>query len=222
MLQDRALFFPNASKLTDQYEVTVPEYISEQKRKELESSGLKGRELEEELARFHWEHSPMKELTLINCWSVSPHESYALWKIYLGGSKDGVAIKSSVSKLIRSVGHGNDPYPEEFYVGKVRYKSFLTRNELSRFDVITTKKPFYDFEKEIRLFILNYPKSEGGTKTPYQMKEGRTVRVDLELLISELYISPFASEDFSDKVQTLLKEKCPTKISVRQSQIRDE
>lgn len=56
----------------------------------------------------------MKELVLINCWSINPHENYALWKIYLGDEKNCVTIKSTVSKLSKSVVYGKDSYPEEF------------------------------------------------------------------------------------------------------------
>ena len=95
LLDKSALFFPNANKLSDQHEVTIPESTLQSKRNELRNSGLRGRDLKEELAAFYWETNPMKDLVLINCWSINPHESYALWKIYLGGERNGVAIKST-------------------------------------------------------------------------------------------------------------------------------
>ncbi len=52
------------------------------------------------MASFYWSTNPMKELVLINCWSINPHESYALWKIYLGGEKNGVAVRSTISMRI--------------------------------------------------------------------------------------------------------------------------
>ena len=161
-LNDSSLFFPNAIKLSAQYEVAVPKSSISKKRDELKSKGLTGRDLEEEMASFYWHTNPMKDLVLINCWSVNPHESYALWKIYLGGEANGVAIRSTVSNLRKAVEKGNDSYPEEFFIGKVQYKKHLNHDELSRLSIITTKKPFYDFEKELRLFVLNYPLSEGG------------------------------------------------------------
>jgi hypothetical protein len=63
------------------------------------------------MASFYWNTNPMKDLVLINCWSVNQYENYALWKIYLGGEKNGVAIKSTVSKLRKSVELGMDSYP---------------------------------------------------------------------------------------------------------------
>ncbi|MBW2185156.1 MAG: hypothetical protein JRG71_01770 [Deltaproteobacteria bacterium] len=224
LLNNSSLFFPNANKLTDQYEVSIPDISLLKKRKELEMSGLTGRDLEEEMASFYWSTNPMKDLVLINCWSVNPHENYALWKIYLGGEKNGVAIKSTVSKLRKSVEQGRDPYPETFFIGKVKYKKHLEHDELSRLNIITTKKPFYDFEKELRVFILNYPRSEGGTVPPYDISVGRNVKVDLKHLIHQVYVSPFADESYRIEIEKLLLNSRETarNVTVKESEIREQ
>lgn len=222
LLESSSLFFPNANKLTDQYEVAVPNSVEKQKREELKKKGFNGRELEEEMASFYWSTNPMKDLVLINCWSINPHESYALWKIYLGGEKNGVAVRSTISKLRRSVENGKDSYPEEFFIGKVKYKKHLNQAELSRLSIITTKKPFYDFEKELRLFVLNYPRSEGGTEPPYDISVGRSVRVDIGELIHEVYISPFSTNEYRQEIKNLLKKNRLLNIAVKESEIRDQ
>ena len=199
----------------------MPPSVMKSHRKKLLSDGFTGRDLEDEMARFHWQTNPMKELVLMNCWSISPHESYALWKIYLGDSKNGVAIKSAVGTLKSVLQKSNDSYPEEFYVGKVRYRSHLRSDDLSRFSIVTTKKPYYEFEKELRLFILNYPMSEGGTRPPYDLKLGRTVDIDLRSMIREIYVSPFAEGGYMSNLKNLLsRNKLPHKL-IKQSDIRD-
>jgi len=222
LLEGSSLFFPSANKLTDQCEVAVPESVEKQKREELKEKGLSGRDLEEEMASFYWSTNPMKDLVLINCWSITPHESYALWKIYLGGEKNGVAVRSTISKLRRSVENGKDSYPEEFFIGKVKYKKHLNQDELSRLSVITTKKPFYDFEKELRLFVLNYPRSEGGTVPPYDISIGRNVRVNVGELINEIYISPFSTKAYRNEIKDLLKKSSLSGIVIKESEIRDQ
>ena len=222
LIENSELFFPNAEILTDQYEVSVPDSALKSKRKELQNAGLKGRELEEELAVFHWETNPMKDLVLVNCWSICQHESYALWKIYLAGEKNGVAIKSTVSALRKAVQEGDDPYSEEYFIGKVKYKTHLRPEELSRLSVITTKKPFYDFENELRLFIINYPLSEGGNVPPYDIHVGRSVKVDLPTLIHNVYISPFADASYAKEVGQLLKLSRLKVSTLMQSEIRDK
>lgn len=222
LINNSELFFPNATKLSDKYEVSIPESTLKTKRKELRNSGYSGKALKEELAKFHWETNPMKDLVLVNCWSISPHESYALWKIYLGNENNGVAIKSTVGKLKDSIQSGSDPYPENFYIGSVKYETHLKPDELSRFSVITTKKPFYDFEKELRLFIINYPLSEGGTEPLYDIHDGRTVKVDLQTLVHHIYISPFADHSYRREVGTLLKKSDINMSILKQSKIMDK
>jgi len=222
MLNESALFFPNAKKLSDQYEVTIPAGSQNKRRKELIATGLQDRALEEEMARFYWETNPMKSLTLINCWSINPHESYALWKIYLGGEVNGVAIKTSISSLKKAIVKGHDPFPEDIFVSKVKYKSYLNESNLSRWSLITTKKPFYDFEKELRLFIMNFPRSEGGYKTPYEMDQGRLVKVDLSQLIQKIYISPFSEKSYKQDVVQMLAKNGLSSVLIRDSEIQDQ
>ena len=221
-LSDSSLFFPNANKLSDQYEVSIPDSVLESKKSELKKSGLSGIGLDEELAVFHWETNPLKDLVLTNCWSVAPHESYALWKIYLGGETNGVALRSTVSSLRKAIEKGGDSYPEEFFVGKVKYHSHLKQDELARLSIITTKKPFYDFEKELRVFIINYPLSEGGTIPPYDIHTGRLVKVDVPILVHDIYVSPFADLSYSRDVGALLKNSGLKADLIKQSEIRDK
>lgn len=222
LLTHSRLFFTNASNLTDEYDVTLPSNSIAKKRKELESQGLTGRDLDEELAVFQYNHHPMRELTLVNCWSMDRHESYALWKIYLGGSTAGVAVRTSFGKLRKSILAASDPYPEKIYSGIVQYKDFIPVNDLSRFRLITTKRQFYKYEKEARLFIMNFPRSEGGTKTPYDLKTGRHVKVDLDVLIEDIYISPFVGPWLNDSLAKIMQKVAPT-LSGRltSSSIRD-
>jgi hypothetical protein len=195
------LFFANGSTLTDQHEGTIPDAIFASKCKELESNGLSGRDLEEEMAAFQmFEANAMVNLALFSCWSAEEEESYALWKIYLGGQKLGFAIKSTVGRLIDSISKGNDDYPEDYFIGRVQYSEELPNNSKHRLIALTRKMPFYKYENEIRLIILNYPRSEGGTKTPYRLNIGRYVKVDTHELIKEAYLSPFAPKWFLDTI----------------------
>ncbi len=221
-LNNSSLFFPNANKLTDQYEVSIPDYVMEMKRKELHKEGLRGRELEEEMASYFYITNPMKDLVLVNCWSVCPHESYALWKIYLSGEKNGIAIKSTVSKLRQVMNDSNDPNSEEYFIGRVKYKKHLNPDETNRLTIIATKKPFYDFENELRLFILNYPLSEGGHIPPYDITIGRAVEIDVSSLISEIYLSPFSDKEYRDEISDLLVQRGLSRKLIKESEIRDQ
>lgn len=222
LLTHSRLFFTNAKNLTDEYDVTLPANTIAKKRKELKAQGLEGRDLEEELAVFQFNHHPMRDLTLVNCWSIGRDESYALWKIYLGGSTAGVAVRTSFGRIKKSIAAARDPYPEDIYSGIVQYKDFVPEKELSRFRLITTKRQFYEYEKEVRMFVIYFPRSEGGTKTPYDLRIGRHVNVDLSLLIDEIYVSPFVGPWLIESLENVIRKVAPTLSGkLKSSSIRD-
>jgi hypothetical protein len=174
------------------------------------AQGFVGQSLDHELEIFEDSKEPMKELTLVNCWSLGKAESYALWKIYLEGSAAGMAIRTTVSALRRSIEAGGDPYPENVYIGKVQYTDYLRESEISRFSLITTKRVFYSYEEELRLFILHNPNPDGKSSAPYNVSVGRYVKVDLDILIDKLFISPFVGTWFWDTFQSILQEVNPS------------
>ena len=208
LLKTRALYFANANQLTDQYEVCVPEAVLAKKRQSLIQQGLKDRQLDDAMAAFHWSNRPEKAHVYINCWSVSPHESYALWKIYLGGDHNGVAIKTSFSQLRQAL---SAEQSRNIKLTNVAYKGFISPDSLSPETVIATKKPFYDFEKELRLFFV----------CDTALCAGVNVAVDVERVIHQVFISPFADPEYITAIQQLLKRYHFAHVTIRHSQIRE-
>ena len=173
-------------------------------------------------ARLHQTNS-LRALTLLNCWTINKHESYALWKIYLGGSKSGVAIKTTVSRLERAIKKGKDSFDEDIFISKVNYTNFIKESPESRFNVTITKNKFYEYESELRLFIFDYPRSEGGIKTPYDISIGRRVKIDISELIDEIYLSPFTGRWFDKTlIETIEKFNPNLKNKIKNSEILDE
>jgi hypothetical protein len=215
LITQHRLFFTNATHLTDRYEVSLPVSTVQAKRKELLEEGISGPDLEKAMADFEEIYREMRESTLVNCWSLGRYESYALWKIYLGGSKAGVAIRTNINNLENSI----DAIDDEIYIGKVKYTDFLREKDTSRVSLVTTKREFYEYEQELRLFILHPLKSEGGVTPPH----GRYVSVDVDLLIPKLYLSPFVGPWFRDSFKSVL-EKVSPKLAERivESSIRDK
>ena len=125
MILSETLFFTNAGKMTDKYEGVVPRKTLRSKKKQLLSKGHHPSDVDIDISHYNYSFSSLRDLTLINCWSINPAESYALWKIYLGGSKSGVAIKSNVSNLRKSILQGKDGYDEDIYLGKVSYSDYI-------------------------------------------------------------------------------------------------
>lgn len=224
LLTESALYFCNAKRLTDKYEVTIPDSTVASWRKELLAQGYDSNDTANEIQirLDSWQYGGLRDLTLINCWAMRTDESYALWKIYLGGSPDGVAIRTRFANLKRAIAAGKDSFAEDYYVGIVQYRNHLSSIEAqNRFNIVTTKKTFYDFEHEARLFIFNYPESEGGYETPYDITLGRLVRVDLPTLLSDVFISPFATSEFRHELPRMLKHYGLGATPINDSEILD-
>jgi hypothetical protein len=223
LLISKELFFSNSASMTDKYEGLVPKRNQEYLLRQLKKEGYSKKEADiESQSRFYMTNS-LRELTLINCWTINQHESYALWKIYLGGAKSGVAIKTTVGKLKRAIQLGKDPYDEDIFISKVNYTDFIKDAPDNRFNVITTKNRFYEYEKELRLFIFHYPLSEGGETPPYKVPIGRRLKIDLDELIDELYLSPFTGRWFDNSMIELIKQLNPKiRERIKNSEIMDE
>lgn len=221
VLIHKQIYFPNMNVLSDKYEGTIPKNIIEQKRAELEGQGYTGRDLEEEMARFHYSTHPMPELSLVNCWSMERLESYALWKIYLKGSSSGVAIRTTVGDLKKAFQDGGDADPEEIYMGRVHYGKQGDPDNTSRFHLLTHKMPYYNYEKELRLMILRYPLSEGGVACKSD-GPGRYVKINIDDLIKRIYVSPFAAGWFYKTMEQTIEKIAPElKSKIHASRVQD-
>jgi hypothetical protein len=225
LLKESALYFCNAKHLSDKYEVTIPDSTVVNWRRELGQRGYEVNDIENEIQTrlASWQCGALADLTMINCWTARKYESYALWKIYLSGGQDGVAIRTKYSRIEEAIAKGNDPFSEDYYAGTVNYKNHLTPEEAqNRFNLITTKKTFYDFEEEVRLFIVGHPNSEGGNDVPYDASQGRTVKIKLSSLLSNVFLSPFASDSYRKDLPRILKQYQLDPAVIRNSEILDK
>ncbi len=93
-----------------------------------------------------------RKTTFVNCWRASEHESHALWRIYCG-SAEGVALETTYDKLVASL-HG----PQLF---KVSYENpGSAKRTPTREDLITKKRPPFEYEQEFRILLTNEDASE--------------------------------------------------------------
>lgn len=135
------------------------------------------------------EASGLRQLqtTYLSCWHESEAESEALWRLYCPPPSVGVAVRASYGSLNESL--GDDPLVA---IGRVKYIDF--RKEFAGpNDAIFRKRHSLSHEREVRAVISS--RENNGTLGIHRP-------VDLNLLIREVVISPFASGWF----EALLKE----------------
>ena len=235
VLLNRRLYFTPMGELTDKYEAMLPkrDYERMQRRwkEELTSDEVNHRVYELFSRLFD-----LRDRTVVSSWSKGPDESYGLWKIYLGGARAGVAIRTTVSRIERALSNSGDGLGKQVLVAQVNYGHSLGPEEPSWEQIVTRKTPYYEYEREVRCFLLLAPVAE--TVEPSGFWEGkglipppasrgpralgRHLPVDLEELVQELYISPFAGKWLRDVVVQLLRSiESPLADRVKTSHVRD-
>ena len=107
LIANSRLYFANVHNLTDQYEASLPADLA-RKHTELAEKEQAGELTEAEQALFEKMNQAIRASTLVNCWSIGKTESYALWKVYLGGAQAGVAIRTRLNNLRKAIKEGGD------------------------------------------------------------------------------------------------------------------
>lgn len=220
LILNSQIFFTNLTKLTDQYEGTQ---YDTNLRLALDYAKRENNYFENknEILNERNEIHNLRNYTLVNCWSLKRHESYALWKIYVGNNP-GVAIKTTVSNIRKSINYAKQEFDENISIAEVKYQDKLD-DSFSRIEATITKKRFYDFEDEMRLIIFNFPLNENGYKVPYDIRVGRKVNIINDVLISQLYISPFVKHVYRKAIiSTIIKLAPYLKNRIHESEINDE
>jgi hypothetical protein len=212
LITNSRLFFTSVNNLTDRYEMSLPTNIAKLEPGELERKGLSGSIFDENVGILDRKYQSLRKSTLVSCWSLGRDESYALWKIYLGGARAGLAIRTNISHLRDGLSSGGNIDSDEIYIGKVQYKDYLPLKDLSEFRLITTKREFYKYEEELRLFILHTHDSEGDNKLSHKTNVGKYYSVDVEKMIDQLYLSPFVGAWFGESIKQVLKKVEPRLI----------
>jgi len=127
--------------------------------------------------------------TFVNCWSMNKSESFALWCIYTDKNY-GIAVKSTIGKLKESIKSNS----HSINISRVFYEPDFT-NKFSIDTIVKRKSEFYRFEEEVRLYISQSD------------NDSLQISVDIELLITEIYFSPFMKSNTKIAVKEWLSTK---------------
>lgn len=157
-----------------------------------------------------------KKFYFLNCWHINEHQSDAMWKIFTG-TRNGIAIKSTVNRIIQSLVQTND----DIYIGRIYYRDLEKlafeelelepQNQVSENHRSTNqfnyKRISFEHERELRLYFVDTPiphAIRGGI--PREPMESKRVSVDVKLLISEIVVAPIAEKWFKDLVTSVARK----------------
>lgn len=178
-----------------------------------------------ELRNMRKRVADLKDRVYLNCWSIAQYESYALWKIYLGGAKAGIAIKSSVAALRKSIKENKGITA---YISRVNYvhdDDEVELNGISDHYFINNKSVHYDYEKELRVYFLDAAElHKKASVSLLSLGPGSAVFFDLDpgILINEIFLSPFMTGGFRKTIEKVIKKVNPNiKAKIHNSAVRD-
>ena len=212
LLYTKGLFFRRIDKYTDAYEGTLPNEVYDflinyfDNIQSLLRSTKSGKESADSFS------ANLKELntgTLSNSWVATSKEIYAMWKIYLRGSTEGVAIRSTVGRLREVLNSGTT----DFTLAKVSY-DILSWPQTDYTTLAAYKSKPYTYECELRALVYNQFSEETKPikvfpKVPLY-EHGATFPITVDRLIEKVYISPFAGAWFYDVVKTAIQTHLPS------------
>ena len=222
ILEYRQLYLTRIDKFEDKFEGSFP--IEDFKINAKKLIGSAGESLLSESKETFVEALKLayKYGVFVNCWHQNNFESYAMWKVYLK-SNEGIAIKTTVGNLKKSILNNNSDWVSYYKVEYLDYDkdSILSTVEKKRkagylippLPVFFKRKDF-EYEKEFRIMTM-YEASVSDVKDlnvvnaemnimRQTAKECVKINIDLNELIQELYISPFADSWYYELIKNLL------------------
>ena len=225
LLNTQELFFSRPDGFNDPFEGSLTKATSKKIDKLLSntSSTQKRKEFGEFIESF-------KRIIGINCWHMNHAESDAMWKLYLNND-DGIAIQSTFISLAESFILST----QEVSLSCVNYVDYDTHmfkingNSFNFLDLFTHKRESFTHENELRAIVINTPPSGSQYKGPLVKeihdnvaeKGGDKVRVDINRLVENVYISPLSQSWFRKLVSDTIS-RFKYDFNIRSSSLQDE
>ncbi|MBI5697325.1 MAG: hypothetical protein HZC29_02260 [Thaumarchaeota archaeon] len=197
MLESKSLYFCRADLFQDIFEGTYPKQTFDVLRQDTRIPEKGKDNIINAFGMFQQYHVKGRYL---NCWHINDHESDAMWKLYTNNNL-GVAIQTTFKSLTECF---NDK--RIIYVGKVNYIDynkdlFPLGNTLFPY---VHKRMSYEHEHELRAVTEIYPDKWNENPLTFEKNpNGINIKVDLDKLIGQIYVSPRAPDWFKELVKSI-------------------
>lgn len=206
LLNTSELYFSSVDELGDQHEGKIPENVINSWKAKLAINKI-GKNIDDYIEDLKNSRDEVCTLS----WIAKETESFPMWKMY-AKEKLGVAIKTNHKSLKKSF----EESVQTINIGEIRYYDFSDNKPnwgLSNIYFNFMAKPnYYETEGEVRcLFDLKLEKDKR-----------KKVKVNLNELIKEVYISSFAVESGFLKVIEFLKKEYNLSFKIKVSGVNDK
>lgn len=217
MIQNNALYFSRSDRLGDPHEGHYTKLLAgyDGILEAIRQQKLTGEDDQtfidnvKETLHSKWTNyiAESKKRFFVSCWHMNDEESAAMWKLY-GAQQQSVCVRSTYNRLAQAL-------PNRCHLGCVRYIDYRTdaisvQNVLN---FITHKRKSYQHENELRAVWVDWRGAKNGS--PAQFNE--SVSVNLNDVISDVYVNPASDQSFLEII-TRLCEKYDIAAPVLQSE----
>ena len=221
LLDTKSLFYTRADKFEDPYEGFIPQSMMEAYKQSLKRVAP-----EKFVEAIMKGNEDSRKYVMCNCWHQNEVESMAMWEKY-HMRNSGVAIKTTMQKMKNSLSG-----KFSVYIGKIEYiydntdddqymHNFLKSKiklakKLAYFPYFRKRKE-YEHEKEVRLVVdidpfvmdaLNDQTVETFLETglPDICDTGMSFNIDVNTLIDEVVVSPYAEDWITETVSSVVQK----------------
>lgn len=234
MLEDSALFFTRLDHFVDKFEGTLgvksnektwQEHDMEWRKRWIEiehkSKGevLTAEELEKEsvekFEQFRKNIANYRTSNYVSCWHQTDTESEAMWQLYTRDTKQGIAIQTTFERLYQALPAVPQPnFGLVRYVDYSEYNNGTSGKQFHIFQAPWYKRKSFEHEKEFRVIVHD-------DRKPGFRDWNKKIRVDLNFLIENIYVSPDADEWFVQLLNDILRNRYHLYLRAQQSQLNE-
>ncbi|HLI85263.1 MAG TPA: hypothetical protein VKV17_15190 [Bryobacteraceae bacterium] len=203
-LKKRALYFPVAAAMDDDFETATPSLPPE---------------ADNEDQNERWRQYKVARVTMfVNSWYESEHESAAMWKLY----GNAIAVRTTFGALTNAIGHpdtslpvDNIPYESRVFGGRVKYfdpeLNAPLETHWNNVCRVLRKRKWYEYEREIRL-VCERPANCGENDTPKAL--GFWARCDIGAIAEKIVVAPKSPAYLEAAVKAVAESFGPTSCKV--------
>jgi len=207
MLEKEALFFPKIDTFNDPYEGS---YSKGNKaiRDFVFSRSVKKENFKELVNKI----KKIRPFINVNCWHMNDFESDGMWKLY-SQTNESICIKTQFKKLEKAL-------PNNIKFSKVKYidykKTWIPETDI--YYPFIYKRISFSHENELRAILDS---SFGGLSDKFEETEF-WIKVNLQILIQQIYVSPESPDWFLDLVEKVKNKYKLTNKRVYKSPLNND
>lgn len=150
-----------------------------------------------------------RKMNYLTCWHQSDNESEAMWQLYTKDTQQGIAIQTTFERLYQSLPAVlHTEFGMVNYVDYKEYNNGISPNKFHPFEAPWYKRKSFEHEKEFRVIIVD----DSGDMN-------KTVRIDINQLIENVYISPQAERWFAELIHDIVRHRYKLWLNVCQSDL---